>query len=76
MNFKENIDMIVGINYSNDGSRYIASIIFCDSWSALKRERVAQALTQDCDEVYIKALNKTCEDFINEIVLRGCRIGV
>lgn len=67
--------MIVGINYNNDGSRYIASIIFCYSWNVLKRERVAQALTQDCDEVYITEFNTTCEDFINEIVLKGCRIG-
>lgn len=68
--------MIVGINYKSDGRRYISTIIYCSKWSALRTERVAQALLDDCDEVYVIALDGNCEDFINEVVLKGCRIGV
>jgi hypothetical protein len=68
--------MIVGLNYDSYGSRYINTIVYSGDWNALKKEKVAQALTQDCDEVYITEFDEECEDFINEIVLKGCRIGV
>ena len=68
--------MIVGINYNTDGSRYIASIIYSHDWNFLKTERIAQALSQDCDEVYVVEFSNSHKDFINEIVTKGCRIGV
>lgn len=67
--------MIVGINYNTDGSRYIASIFSRYCWDTLKEKRIAQAISHDCDEVYIIDFNPYYEDFINEIVLKGCRIG-
>lgn len=75
-NFKGEKIMIVGLNFNSDGSRYVSTIIYCSTWNALKTERVAQALLHDCDEVYITSIDGNCEPFINELVLKGCRIGV
>lgn len=66
--------MIAGINFKGDGSRYISTLIYCSTWNTLKIERVAQALLHDCDEVYIISLDGNYEPFINEIVLKGCRV--
>ena len=66
--------MLVGIDYTQEGKRTIGTLVYeacCDN-SYLK------ARANDCkvidDEVYIVDFNPNYEEFINEIVLKGCRI--
>lgn len=73
MNFKENINMIIGINYNTDGTRYISTIIYHSRWNALQIENIANALTADCDEVYICPVDNTATPAINEVLRNGCR---
>ena len=65
--------MIVGMNYTQDGNRAIA---FIDYYITLKDgdlSILASNYNRYYDEVYVVDFNPYCEDFINEIVLKGCR---
>lgn len=67
--------MIVGINYSQDGSRYIARIVFQANSTMQKIQDLAHYMMKDYDEVYvIGSFKNNDQDFINEIVTKGCRI--
>lgn len=66
--------MIVGININAIGDRYIAGLYLNIDNSRKENEVIAQVWLNQYDEVYIIALDTSCEDFINEIVLKGCRI--
>ena len=68
--------MIVGINYTNDGRRYISNIAYDSKWSDETKMNKAKELSEIQDEVYIVGIDKNCIPFIEEIVFRGCRIGV
>ena len=66
--------MIVGMNYTQDGNR---TIVLIDYYSDCSNDYLIH-LTNNYkvlyDEVYIVNFNPNCEDFINEIVLKGCRV--
>lgn len=67
--------MIVGINLNTIGDRYIAALYFIDSNSRKDKEAIAKLWTNNYDEVYIVDSFDNCnDDFINEIVLKSCRI--
>lgn len=67
--------MIVGINLNTLGDRYIAALYFIDSNSRTDKEAIAKLWTNHYDEVYIVDSFDNCnKDFINEIVLKSCRI--
>lgn len=66
--------MIVGINLNALGDRYIAGLYFNDENSRNDKEAIAKLWLNHYDEVYIIDLDNCCEPFINEIVLKGCRM--
>lgn len=66
--------MIVGLNYNTDGERYIDTIIYHSKFNALQIENIANALTADNDEVYICIMDNVDTSYIDEVVLKGCRI--
>lgn len=66
--------MIVGININSIGDRYIAGLYFNIDNSNHDKEAIAKLWLNHYDEVYIVNLDNCCEDFINEIVLKGCRM--
>lgn len=66
--------MIVGINLNAIGDRYIAGLYLNIDNSRHDQEVIAKLWVNHYDEVYIIDLDTSCDDFINEIVLKGCRI--
>ena len=66
--------MIVGINLNSIGDRYIAGLYFNNDNSAHDTEAIAKLWLNHYDEVYIVNLDNCCDSFINEIVLKGCRM--
>lgn len=67
--------MIVGINLNAIGDRYIAGLYFNMDNSRHDREAIAKLWLNQYDEVYIIDSFDNCnDDFINEIVLKGCRM--
>ena len=66
--------MIVGINYNLDGSRYISRISYNLSLTREANQHYASVIAEECEEVYIVAFDDNCQDFINEIVTKGCRM--
>lgn len=67
--------MIVGININTIGDRYIAGLYFNIDNSTKDKESIAKLWLNHYDEVYIvDSFDNCCEDFINEIVLKGCRM--
>lgn len=68
--------MIVGMKYDDDGKRHIARIDYNYLWSKDYMQSLAEIRTDTCDEVYIIDINSGYQPLIDEIVLKGCRIGV
>ena len=66
--------MVVGINYTQDGNRTIACIDFCSEADENDFNITKVYCKNIYDEAYIVDFNPNCTDFINEIVLKGCRI--
>lgn len=69
--------MIVGINYTQDGSRVIVYIYYDIKLSREAKQTAAHNFCEDCDEVYIVSdfnFKNNDQDFINEIVTKGCRM--
>lgn len=66
--------MIVGINLNTEGERYIAALQFDYDFSIDSKKAIARNWKMSYDEVYIVKFDNCCDDFINEIVLKGCRI--
>ena len=66
--------MIICINYSDDGSRYIAHIEY--NYNEFDLASRAQILVDGYpyDEVYVMGFNSNCKELIEEVVLKGCRI--
>ena len=62
------------MNIGTDGNRYIAHLEQYYKRTAEFDQEIAKYLTDDYDEVYVMGLDINNQDFINEIVLRGCRI--
>ena len=66
--------MIVCINYNTDGSRYIANLHYTTFIDALDLKDSCEQFKHHYDEVYTIDLNPNHKDFIQEIVLHGCRM--
>lgn len=66
--------MIVGINLNAIGDRYIAGLYFINDNSRHDKETIANLWLNHYDEVYIIDFDNCNDDFINEIVLKGCRM--
>ena len=65
--------MIICINYSDDGDRYIAYMQYAYNWSNERVIDLANHLSSQYEEVYVTDF-KESKEFIDEVVLRGCRI--
>lgn len=65
--------MIFCINYSDDGERYIAYMQYAYSWSKERVIDLASHCSTQYDEVYVIDF-KESKEFIDEVVLRGCRV--
>lgn len=66
--------MIVGINYTQDGNRTIALIDYYYECSIDHLYHLLEDYADSYDEVYIIDIDPNCEEFINEIVTKGCRV--
>lgn len=69
--------MIVGINYTQDGSRVIALLWYDNNLARKDKQEWAHEYTQVYDEVYIVSninFKNDDQDFINEIITKGCRM--
>lgn len=66
--------MIICINYSDNGERYIAYMQYAYDWNNQKVMDVAKYLSSDYDEVYVMGFNCNYKELIEDVVLRGCRI--
>ena len=66
--------MIVAIDYTDAGWRYISNIAYASDWSKESLMARANEFSKDHEEVYIIDFDKNCVPFIDEIVLHGCRI--
>lgn len=64
--------MIICMNIGTDGERYIAYILYskCDAPNRIIKE---YSLSRMFDEVYVIDFKEN-EAFIDEVVLRGCRV--
>ena len=65
--------MLVGICYNTDGTRYINEILYASWKDAIELNDAARCAHKTNDEVYIIDLDPSNKDFIEEIVLHGCR---
>lgn len=68
--------MIVTIDYTDAGERYISKIIYNRRWTEQDLMIRASVFSKTHDETYIVSFDNNCIPFIDEIVLHGCRIGV
>lgn len=66
--------MLVGIDYTIDGQRYISNILYTDFGDAINLKTYAATWKKKHDEVYTIDLDPNHQDFIQEIVLHGCRM--
>lgn len=65
--------MVVGIDFTQDGTRTISEINFgLENYDILMH--TAQAISNLHDEVYIVDFDPNSQPFIDEIVLKGCKI--
>lgn len=65
--------MIICINYSDDGERHIVYMVYDSSTSLEMMQKGAKLLKQCYDEVYVIDFKEN-KEFVDEVVLRGCRI--
>lgn len=65
--------MLVGLCYNTDGTRYINELLYTSWKDAIELDAAAQRAKRTNDEVYIIDLNASHKEFIEEIVLHGCR---
>ena len=66
-------DMIVCMNYTDSGERYIAKIWYDMAFTAKELAGIAYEQVNYFNEVYVVRIDPNSQDFINEIVLHGCR---
>lgn len=68
-------NLIVGINYQQNGQRVIEKMYYDSRINEEVQSIIANDMADACDEVYIvDTFNPACQDFINEIVTKSCRI--
>ena len=66
--------MIVCINYNTDGSRYIQALHYTQFTDGIQLNEICNDFKKYSDEVYTIDLDPSHKDFIQEIVLHGCRM--
>lgn len=66
--------MIICMNIGTDGERHVAHIEYNSGLTNGQIITRAQTLIELYDEVYAMQFDNNCKDFINEVVLRGCRV--
>ena len=68
--------MVIGMNYSDNGDRYIERVLWDSAWTQEKIQEVADKLSHKCDEVYVIDINQPLDKLfsIKDVVLEGCRI--
>ena len=66
--------MMIGINYNTDGTRYIDCLSYCAYIDMIEIKERASKWNKCFDEVYIIDFDPSHKDFIQEIVLHGCRM--
>lgn len=66
--------MIVAMDYTEAGWRYISNIAYASDWTQETRMARAEEFGKRHDEVYVIDIDNNCIPFIDEIVLHGCRI--
>lgn len=65
--------MIICMNYGTDGERYIARIDYLNVRDRVTLNDLTKYFKKKYDEVYIIDFKEN-ETFIDEVVLRGCRV--
>lgn len=65
--------MIICMNYTDDGERFLARIEYVSSRYDQDDLAIATAYTEQYDEVYIIPFIPS-KELINTVVLEGCRI--
>ena len=66
--------MLVGICYNTDGTRYINELLYTSWKDGMELEQAAQRAKRNNDEVYTIDLNPSHYEFLEYIVLHGCRM--
>lgn len=66
--------MIVGIDYTQDGSRTISHLESDAMNDVMNQAEILTILENKYDEAYTIDLNQNCKKFIEEIVTNGTRI--
>ena len=66
--------MMVGICYNTDGTRYINEFIYTTFIDSIELRKIADYWKRRNDEVYTIDFDPSHKDFIQEIVLHGCRM--
>lgn len=66
--------MLVGISYADDGARVISSITYDADISDYTFNIKSEIYKTIFDEAYVIDFDPSHEDFINEIVTKGCRL--
>lgn len=66
--------MIVCIDYNTDGTRYISSLYYTSFVDGIHLSDVCREFKTEHDEVYTIELDPSHKEFIEYIVLHGCRM--
>lgn len=66
--------MIICMNIGTDGERYVAHIEYNSGLTNGQIVTRAQVIDDLYDEVYVMLFDNNCKSFIDEVVLRGCRV--
>lgn len=66
--------MVVGIDYTDDGSRVISRLSYNSLRSDNSLNQIMDGYKYMHDEAYIVDFDPSYEPFINEIVTKGCRV--
>lgn len=69
----KNKALIIGMTYDNAGDRHISHILYDGNYMNSQIESRIKLIKEFSDEVYVIDFKENTE-FIDEIVLRGCRV--
>ena len=66
--------MIICMDIGTNGRRYVAHIEYNSGLTNGQIVTRAQGLVDCYDEIYVMQFDNNSKSFINDIVLRGCRV--
>lgn len=69
----KNKALIIGITYDNAGDRHISHMFYAGNYMNSQIDSRIKLIKEFCDEVYVIDFKEN-EAFIDEVVLRGCRV--